>query len=475
MTEIDNFGGNIRFVAARVGRPESESELLDLLQLHVGASVRVIGSLHSWSPIVFGGDALVLELSQLNSVEIRQDGEDVVTQVGAGCTVKRLLKELKPHGVTLPTVGLIDEQTVAGAISTGTHGSGRHSISHYVRAVRLACYDENDKAHIRSVTSADLSQLRAARCGLGMLGAIVSIEFVCRSSYRVEEHMHRHSTLDGVLAQESSYPLQQFFLIPWAWCYYAQHRRETEEATSRLAWLFHLYWFWMVDVLMHLGILGIVRWLRSSRLAKFYFRHVAPSLTVTNWRVVDDSHRMLVMEHELFRHIEIEIFVRQAELAATMQFVETVLQVFGGDQDASLVEILSPERQTRLRELQGTYTHAYPICVRRVLPDDTLISMASGSDVVYAVSFISYARPGDRSAFLQFASFLAESTAELFQARPHWGKVNPLSTWTLRELYLHWPEFAQVCEEFDPNGRFRNHWHQEMLATCDPEQPVDPS
>ncbi len=463
MTEIDNFGGNIQFVAAAVGKPRTEDELLNLMQRHNDKAVRVVGSLHSWSPIVDGANALVLELSHLTSVELRRDESEVVAQVGAGCTVKQLLQELKQHGVTLPTVGLIDEQTVAGALSTGTHGSGRHSISHYVRAVRIACYDQSGNAHIKTVTASDMTQLRAARCSLGCIGVIVSVDFDCRPTYRVEECMRRHETLEGVLTQESSFPLQQFFLIPWAWCYYAQHRRETEQVTSRFAWLFHLYWFWMVDVFMHLGILGIVRWLKSSRLAKFYFRHVAPSLTITNWRVIDDSHKMLVMEHELFRHIEIEVFVTDQQLSSMMQFVESVLKVCGGELDAAAIEALSPPQSTQLEELQGSYTHAYPICVRRVLPDDTLISMASGDDVVYAISLISYVHPADRTSFLQFASFIAETTAERFQARPHWGKVNPLTPATLHTLYPNWSAFAEVCNEFDPNGRFRNRWHQDML------------
>lgn len=462
---IENFGRNIRFQPKSHYLPASESEVLDILARHRGEPIRVVGRLHSWSQLVTT-NGVTIDLRNLNSVSFDETETGFSATVGAGCQVKRLLHELKRSAnITLPSIGLIDEQSVAGAISTGTHGSGKHSLSHYVEEVRVAHYLDNGNVTISTINAESPKVLQAARCSLGLLGVILSVRFTCRKNYRVEEHMRRYESLQQVLEQESTYPLQQFFLIPWAWCYFAQHRRETTQPVSRTAWMFHFYWYWMVDVLMHLGICLTSRWLPNRSLAKLFFRYVAPSLTMTNWRVVDDAHKMLVMEHELFWHIEIEIFVQTEHLPAAMEFIESVLNVCDGQVISNKLRDLLATHDAaephaanfvaKLEALRDRYTHNYPICVRRILPDDTMISMASRHEV-YSISFINFASVSQRGPFLALAEFLAESTARLFDARPHWGKLNPLSWNELHRLYPSWPDFQSICEDFDSAGSFRN-------------------
>jgi FAD/FMN-containing dehydrogenase len=109
--------------------------------------------------------------------------------------------------------GPITEQTIAGAISTGTHGSGRHSLSHYVQSVRVACYNtETGQAEIREFSAGD--ELRAARCSLGLLGVILSVTMQCRQSYHVEEHFREYKEVADVVQAEEEFPLQQFYLVP---------------------------------------------------------------------------------------------------------------------------------------------------------------------------------------------------------------------------------------------------------------------
>jgi L-gulonolactone oxidase len=103
-----------------------------------------------------------------------------------------------------------------------------------------------------------------------------------------------------------------------------------------------------------------------------------------------------------------------------------------------------------------------------VLPDDTLISMASGGGQDwYAVSFISYARPKRRAGFSLFASFMARSMSQLFQARPHWGKICPLEANELTSLYPRFDSFRNVCNTLDPQGVFQNEWTTALLKADD--------
>lgn len=464
---IANFGANVVSHPQVIVAPRTEEEVLAALAEHRGRKFRAVGRLHSWSQAAQADDVLV-DLRHLDHVELTREADGPLATIGGGCQIKRALAELAQHGLTLPTLGLISEQTIAGATATGTHGSGRHSLSHYLIEVRLAHYDPaSGEPLVRVIHEGD--ELRAARCSLGCLGIVLSVGLRPPPKYRIEEWMQRHDSLESVLAEESQTPLQQFYLIPWLWTYLVQHRRESDRPRSLLAGLYRVYWFLTMDLGLHLLIRFLVQTLQSDRLVRWFYRHVALLTAVRGWHVVDDSADMLVMEHELFRHIEIEVFVQRTELPAALDYLRELLEHCGGNGAG-----LSPATRDRLREaglegelssLLGKYVHHYAICVRRVLPDDTLISMTAGDEQPrYALSLISYARPQRRESFFVFADFLARSMAALFDARPHWGKICPLDASTLEKLYPDLPAFREVCRHLDPRQSFGNEWTKCVLG-----------
>ncbi len=465
-----NFGRNRVLEPSAAYTPVNEQEVLEILDRHRGQSIRAVGRLHSWSEAILG-NGVQLDLRRLDEVLLEPDGEEFVATVGAGCQIKRLLKELNRGGATLHSLGLIDVQTIAGAISTGTHGSGRHSMSHYVQEVRLARYDESTgMAFIDEVSAGD--NLLAARCSLGSLGIILSVKIRCRAQYNVQEHFTESRKLEDVLAAEESYPLQQFYFIPWRWSYFIQHRCEDTGKRSFLARMYRLYWLGVMDYGMHLKILSLERMLRSRRMIRFTFRRLVSLFLIRKWKVTDRSSSMLVMKHEAFRHIEIELFVPRDQLSDALKFTKEVIEV-AGKKDATL-SVVNQRRiddigmQEDLEELQDQYCQNYPICVRRVLPDDTLISMASGEGQDwYAVSFISYAKPARRAGFDLFSRFMARSMTQLFQARPHWGKISPLEAGELTSLYPRFDTFRTVCKNLDPQGVFKNEWTTALLDADD--------
>ncbi len=385
VTTVVNFGANLSWRPALRFIPADESEVLAILDAHRGRNIRAIGHLHSWSQAPVGEDVL-LDLCALDRVQVERREDGLWVTAEAGCQIKRLLVELERQaGATLPSMGLISEQTIAGAISTGTHGSGKHSLSHYMEEIRLATYDpQTGRAVVKTIRGGD--ELRAARCSLGCLGVILSVGFHARDQYMVEEHFRQYAEPDDVLAAEATYPLQQFFLMPWSWQFLVQHRREVTAPRSRLAWLYRMYWFTTIDLGLNLAILLLVRVLGSRRLLRFCLRQVFPRFVVRGWQVVDRSQAQLIMEHELFRHIEIEIFVCRSRLGEALRFVRDVLSCCarpgarGSETQQSLERI---GMATELAALSGVYFHHYPICVRRVLCDDTLISMAADADDCY--------------------------------------------------------------------------------------------
>src|SRR5690606_18161008 len=186
---------------------------------------------------------------------------------------------------------------------------------------------------------------------------------------------------------------------PHCWDWLAQHRLVDEAASARsgLAWLYRWYFHLTFDWGMHLAIALVVRGLRSRRLTRWLFR-LLPRLVIQGWSVRDRSDRQLVMEHELFRHLETELFVPESVVSEAARYVASVLRVADGEPidacDPFRERLMSLGAWTNLEQLRGCFTHHYPICFRRVLPDDTLLSATAGdNEPRYAISLITYAEP----------------------------------------------------------------------------------
>ena len=428
-----NFGRNISFVPRRSYRPRSEKEVLRILEKHRDGTVRVLGAGHSWNPGIESPDALV-DLRHLRHMHV--DGDRKRVTVGAGVRIGALLKLLSKRGLTLPSIGLIDRQTVAGAVATGTHGSGRHSMSHYVESMRIACYGKDGEARIRTVDSG--SALRAARCSVGAMGVVLEVTLPCVPQYYVRERCIWRPDLEAVLEGEAGSPLQQFYLMPHAWTWLV-HERSVAQENRRTggAALYRVYWLAVIDMLLHLCVKFCASVMRSRRLVHLLYRRLLPAFIFPWWRVTDRSDRQLLMRHDLFRHLEMEVFVTREHLAAAVDFV---------------VEVL------RRADERGSYVHHYPICIRRVLPDDTLISMASCHGIEeqdwYAISLITLTEP--REPFQRVAAFLAEGLSSLFRARLHWGKWVPPDGAGVERGYPGLGEFLATCRELDPRGVFCN-------------------
>lgn len=464
-TQIKNFGENVVFTPKHFYRPESTAELLDILEKHSKSKIRAIGSLHAWSPAAQSGE-ITVSLEKLNDIKVEYDEQGAIATVGGGCQVKRLIVELAKLDLAMPALGLISEQTIAGATSTATHGSGRHCLSHYLTAVHIAHYDPLTSAPTISIVR-DPELLRAAKCAVGCMGIIVAVELRPRSAFRIEEYLQFYPKLTDVLEKEKDYPLQQFYYLPWLDRYLGQHRRESSRPRSWLAPLYRWYWYLIIDLGLHLVLKAIMQVFKDRRLAKWFFRVLAPFTIIRRWHVVDHSQDMLIMEHELFRHLEIEIFVRRSDLSEALEIARQLVSwadsgVPFPPQTQWIID--KHELRNNAEKASGRYTHHYPICVRRVVPDDLLISMSSGgSEDYYALSFITYELPTERDGFFRFAELLAMVMFHRFNARCHWGKYTPFHHPQIVANYPQLELFLKRCQQFDPEGRFQNTWIKATL------------
>lgn len=450
-----NFGRNVRFVPAAIYRPRNPAEVLECMRRHPGERLRCIGSGHSWSRII-ATDGVLFDLRHLKHVRI--DAQAGVVHVGGGCTLRRLLRSLRRQGLTLPTLGATTRQTIAGAVSTGTHGSGAQSLSHFVEAATLATFDPDSPAP-SLVTVSGGPKLRAARCALGCLGVIVELAMRVAPAYWIEERVAKTASIEEVLGGQSEWPLQQFALLPWSWTYLVYRRRRTQAAGGRLRAYACRAWNLIInDFLLHLVLKGLLQFakLRGDRAIRSFFVCL-PRFIVAGTSRADASEVVLTMHHELFRHVEMELFVPASKLRASIEGIQELVRIAGeGATRIESLEALSPRLKEEVWKLRGGYTLHYPLFVRRVLPDDTLVSMASANEEPaqdwYSISLFSYRKVDED--FARFAGTVARCMIELAGARLHWGKYFPIPLEAAAASYPRFAEFEDICRRYDPERRF---------------------
>lgn len=471
-----NFGGNVTVEPAHYYEPTTEAEVLDVLDRHAGGTVRVVASGHAWSPAIETDDVLV-RVDALDDIDVREDADGgVVVRAGGGAALRDLVEAVESQtDHTLPTMDGVLEQTIAGAISTGTHGAGRPSLSHYMDEIRLAAYDpESGAARIYTFTEGDA--LRAARCAVGRMGVIVSVTFECVPKYLVSETITAADTVEELLERDRDDSLEQAILLPYSWRLLIYDREVVHDTLSipgRVRAAIHsvvsvLY----VDIGLHLVITAVALSLRlgiaGRELVAGLFGSFVPRAFRTEVTHTGPSTAMLTLKHDLFRHEEMELFVPKRHLVDATAVLTHIVAVAAGDDptpdDAVVAALGEAGTAADLDGLRGTYVHHYALSFRRVPPDDTLISMASGDEPYYALSVFTYHPPGAREGYYDLCDVLARTLAAAFEVRPHWGKHNPLDAEAAADLYPHLDEFHRQCRAVDPDDTFSNAYTRRALG-----------
>src|SRR5918993_2875610 len=180
-----NWAGNVRATPRTLVRPGSLAELRSSVveAAQRGESVRVAGAGHSFAPLCATNGTL-LDLSRLAGVE-RVDPETGEATVWAGSRIADLGEPLLAHGRAFANQGDIDRQAIAGAVSTGTHGTGRKhgSFSAAVHAVELIRPD----GELVTIDGAEPERLRAASLSLGLLGVLTRVTLATVPAYKLRE------------------------------------------------------------------------------------------------------------------------------------------------------------------------------------------------------------------------------------------------------------------------------------------------
>ena len=184
-----NWARDQRCAPERIERPAGEAELAAVV---AGASrVKVAGAGHSFTDIACT-DGVMVDIRGMNRL-LALDGPEVTVE--AGITIRELGPLLAERGLALENQGDVDPQTVAGAISTATHGTGVRfgNVSSQVVRLRLVT------AAGEVVDLREGDELLAGRVSLGALGAISSVTLRCVPAFRIRR-VDEPRPLDEVLA-----------------------------------------------------------------------------------------------------------------------------------------------------------------------------------------------------------------------------------------------------------------------------------
>ena len=424
-----NWAGDQRCLPTTIERPASLDELVAAVQRTAQADrrIRVAGSGHSFTDIALTDEAM-LRLESLDRI-LEVDAATGLVKVEAGIVIADLAEALASHGLAMENQGDIDHQSLAGAISTATHGTGVRfqNLSAQVEAVELVLGDGT----VRAIDGSDRDALLAARVGLGALGALYSVTLRTVPAYTVHRVDHPEpvdETLDDIDRLVDSNDHFEFYVFPHTDVAVLRESRRTDEPArprSRAGEFFQevVLENWLVD-----GYARIGRRFpdRIPPMARFLARQVGRSVKV------DSSHRVFASERRV-RFTEMEHGVPRRHGA---EAVRRVLEMI---------------------EREG-FRVSFPIEVRFVAPDDGLLSPSHERETCY-IAVHMYQGSRWESYFRSVEQIMSS-----YGGRPHWGKRHFQTAESLAERYPRWEDFQRTRSSLDPAGRFANAYTDRVLG-----------
>ena len=429
-TRWRNWAGNERATAAVV-QPGSADEVAAVLTsaAAAGRRVRPIGSGHSFTAI---GRPEDVQLTCGGLVGVGEVDDDGLVTVGAGTPLHRLNAELVRRGWSLTNLGDIDRQTVAGALATGTHGTGARfgGLATQVRGLQLVT-PVGEVLTCDGTTHPEI--FSAARIGLGALGVVAAVTLQAVPAFAlraVEGPGTLTAALEGFEELMTSTDHVEFYWFPHtdATLLKSNTRVPLEEGLAPLP---HWRAVWDDEILANAAFAGVVATgRRLPALVPPLARMSAKALGARTW--TDHAHRVFVSRRRV-RFLEMEYAVPRA------------------DAPALLAEL------HRVHEASGVPV-PFPVEVRVAAADDIPLSTAAARETAYIAAHVPAGTdPGPWFAVL-------ESIAGEVHGRPHWGKLHGLDAATLRDRYPRFGEFTALRDRLDPAGTFTNAYLDAVLG-----------
>jgi FAD-linked oxidoreductase len=392
-----------------------------------GRRVKAVGSGHSFTDIACTS-GLQLDMRGLDRIVCHDNGSRTVT-VEAGITIASLSAKLARLGLALPNLGDVAYQTISGAISTGTHGTGIRFGGLATQVVGLQIVS-GDGSVVSCAPESEPDLLAAARVGLGALGIVATVTLQCVPAFRlraVEQPMRADdmiASLDELVEGNEHF---EAYLVPHTpWALTKQNNRTDAPVTPRPG-LRRLRDRILLENVAFGAACTLGRWRPElvPRLAR-----AVPSSGRTEF--VDRSDRVFTTPRWV-RFCEMEYAVPRERAVEVIQSVRELL------------------------DKRGLYV-SFPVELRFSAADDIPLSMSSGRQSCYVAVHMFKGVPYEQ----YFRA--VEAVMRDAGGRPHWGKLHYQTSSSLRTLYPGWERFQSARRRLDPAGVFANDYTDRVIG-----------
>jgi len=426
--QVRNWGRTVAFLPKAIVQPRREPEIVELIQraAEERQPIRVMGAGHSWTPLI-ETPGYLLRLDKLQGlISVRPTRSEAT--LWAGTRLYKATRLLWKEGFSLANQGDIDRQSVAGAFSTGTHGTGKVFGVLATQATHYRFIDGEGRIHdVYSDSDAEL--FRALQVSLGLLGVITQLTLKVEKAYylRLEK---RVIPLQEAL-ENFSYYLDTHRHVEFFWFPYSDRVGLKLMQKSELPGETFFLRRWVMDGLWENGAFWVL-----NKIAQ-HWPKASPALCRFAGRNMGEEVRV-APAHKIF---------------ATARWVRFREMEYGVPAEAG-PEVLR-EIDKWIRRHQPAVS--FPIEYRYVKGDDILLSPACGGDRVFIAVHAYY--------YMPYEAYF-KGIEEIFQAyggRPHWGKMHTASPAYIAQVYPELPKFLSLCARHDPRGIFRTPYFERLL------------
>lgn len=400
-----NWGGNQTSTPAFTVHPTTDEEVVDIVRFAIreGLQVRVVGAGHSFTPLVQTGGVLV-DLSGLSGIT-EVTTENKRARVRGGTPISDIGDDLWNLGFALSNQGDIDQQSISGAISTGTHGSGIEfgSFSASLRWVRLV----NGHGEIVEIGEDKIDELHAAQVALGTLGIFLEVELQVVDRYYLQEQISYPSWSETVSTWDKDIDNNRHY--SFLWC--------QQDASAAL---------------YELPTPAGESMVNRSYTKRYNAIEMDDSETYSAEGARRDRSYRIYPGGFMIPFHELEYYVPREHGQAAVEAVQ------------NLIRDVHPDQQ-------------YPIEVRWVKGDEGFLSPFYHRDTT--VVSVSGAPETDYWPYLRDV----DTVLSRFDARAHWGKIHFMTRKRIAEIYPEYEKFIAIRRRFDPNGVFLNDHTRALL------------
>lgn len=423
MAEWKNWSESVVSTPRVFARPRNEAELSTLVL--AARKLRVVGAGHSFMPLCETDDTLISMTDYEGTIEVAPDRKTVWAPAGWG--LDRLTEALWAEGLSLINQGDINPQSLAGATSTGTHGTGAELASISAQACGFKLMGADGRIiECGPELRPDLYQ--SQRLSLGLFGVVTAIRINVLPAYHLEERVSRMplgEIIERIDELAAATRHMEFFVFP-----YADHvifktlhpvppeghyvdSKDIDETVFRL--------------ICDLGIVA---------------KRMIPTLQRAMMRFSSPDSRRVGPAYKIFPS------------ERTIRFEEMEYELPRANGLATLTDAISYIRKHQM-------PIAFPFEFRLAAADDIWMSPFSFGPAA-SVSFHQYAKMPWRNEFAEIE--------KVFQAgggRPHWAKRHTLTAADVHRLYPKTADFLAVRERIDPGQKFANAHMTQLFGLAD--------